>query len=255
MNKCFLVLLCLTVLYSVGSALCPFSARYNVSWDTRALAWTVDKVLVPELSVAGCRIGLFNVTSGGGDFFISSRPCSEGTKYALSRKEGVTNNACTPPCTTAFNLTSGYYFYCSSVYKSSSAGVLNVLECNNLPNYRCIKVVGCGWGSDNKCKTCIDAKTKSDCNKISNCTWCVSDGVCLHEKSGACRSQIAKNSTVASWIWLLITLIALFVLIAVMLTLFLSERQFKKRWAAVCKTDKDFAEVGKGANDGLVASD
>jgi len=79
--------------------------------------------------------------------------------------------------------------------------------------------------------------------------------VCLHKNSNACRAQRELERSVASWVWLLIALIALVLLLAVFLTLFLAERGFKKRWSAMSKMDKDFAEVGKGANDGLSATD
>jgi len=125
-----------------------------------------------------------------------------------------------------------------------------------MASYRCGKIIGCGYDEDEqKCQACIDAKNRGDCEKLENCTWCKADEVCLHEKSGACRAQIERDSGVASWVWLLITLCALLVLIAVLLTLFISERNFRQRWAAIAKADKDFAEVGKGANDGLMATD
>jgi len=218
------------------------------------LSWSVDDSVLPDLTVAGNKIALFNITDGPGEFFLSTKSCNYGFEYAISRKDGVTNNACTPPCTLAMSLSTGYYFYCSSIPDSSS-GVIHVLECDKLANYRCGKVTGCGWStSDSKCKACIDAKNRDDCEALENCTWCEGDSVCLHEKSNACRGIVEKDRAVPSWVWLLITLCALVVLVAVMVTLFLSERGFRKRWAAISKTDKDFAEVGKGANDGLYAN-
>jgi len=249
----FIAVVCL--FYTV-CAECPFSTRINVTWDTTALGWALDGELVPEVTVAAGKIGLFNVTSGVGGFYISSKDCSFDTQYALSRSEGVTNNACFPPCTVAFNLTTGYYYLCSTSLRDSTSSVLHVLDCPKMAKYRCGKVVGCGMNTDdNKCEACIEAKNRGDCEKLENCTWCKADEVCLHEKSGACRAQIERDSGVASWVWLLITLCALLVLIAVLLTLFISERNFRQRWAAIAKADKDFAEVGKGANDGLMATD
>jgi len=253
MYKTFSVLalvVCVTV------AAHPFSAYHNISWDSDALAWRVDDEVLGEINVAGGQIALFNITAGGGDFFISSRSCALGNNYALSRKDGVTNNACTPPCVVAMNLTTGSYFYCSSLYPNTATGLLFVLNCDECSKRTCDGVVGCGYNSEaKKCVSCISAKTEGDCEKISACEWCKTEDMCLHRDSGACRAPIARERAVASWVWLLITLCALLVLIAVVLTLFLSEASFKKRWATLSKTDKDFAEVGRGNNDGLLATD
>ena len=102
---------------------------------------------------------------------------------------------------------------------------------------------------------CISETTEDGCKKLNGCEWCDTDEVCLDKESGACRKPIARERAVESWVWLLITVCALLVLIAVVLTLFISEITFKKRWATLAKTDKDFAVVGRGNNDGLFATD
>jgi len=257
MNKATSLSLSIVLLFSVAMATSPFYARFNVTWDSIGLQWLINnKSVGDELSVASGEIGLFNVTSGTSDFFISSVDCSSGTTNALSRKDGVTNNACTPPCTVAYKLQPGYYSYCSTLKAVTTSGTLHALECKKLQAFRCAKVIGCGWNNDtSKCGSCFEATKRKDCEKMSNCTWCDNEGVCLHEKSGACRALVVRERAVASWVWLLITLIAIFVLFAVFATLFLAELGFKKRWAEMSKADKDFAEVGKGANDGLFATD
>ena len=118
-------------LICVAHAYCPFSANFNVSWDTTALGWIVNGEFMPEVTVAGGEIGIFNVSSSAGKFYLATRSCD--TRYALSRKEGVTNNACTPPCTVAFNLTSNYYYMCSSAFSDSTSGVLHVLGLLSYP--------------------------------------------------------------------------------------------------------------------------
>jgi len=256
MKKAVSVCLSLVFLFSVALATCPFSARFDVSWDSIGMGWNVNETLFPMLRVAGSRTGLFNITSGTSSFYISSKDCSFGPDFALTRADGVTNNVCTPPCTVAYNLNVGYYFYCSSLASVKNSGTLHVLQCQNAPNFRCSQVIGCGWDEDQgKCGVCFDQKSSSDCKKLTGCSWCSTDDVCLDEDSGACREPINGERAVASWVWLLITVCALVVLVAVMLTLFLMERGFQKRWATIAKTDKDFAEVGKGANDGLFATD
>jgi len=243
----FILLVC------VACATHEFSNINSVSWDGDGLAWRVNDDLLGEVNVAANQIVLFNVTGGGGDFFISDRACSLGSNYALSRRDGVTNNACTPPCVVAMNLTTGSYFYCSSLYPHTASGLIFVLSCDECSKRVCKSVVGCGLNSENKCSACLSAKTKEDCGKLASCEWCNTDEICLHQDSGACRAPIPRQRSVVSWVWLLITVCALVVLIAVILTLFVSEASFKRRWASIAKTDKDFAEVGRGNNDGLLA--
>jgi len=245
----------LMLIVGVVCATHEFNSLNNVTWDSDALAWVMNGELLGEVTVAGDQISLFNISSGGGDFFISTSDCSLGSVFALSRKDGVTNNACTPPCVLALKLNTGSYYYCSTLPHTES-GQLYVLGCANCSKRTCKSVVGCGLNTEtNKCSDCLSAKTKDDCEKLSACEWCNTDEVCLHQDSGSCRAPIPRERAVASWVWLLITVCALFVLIAVVLTLFISEASFKKRWATLAKTDKDFAEVGKGTNDGLFATD
>jgi len=256
MYKTTCVLALIGFLMGAAAATHPFSSYHEVSWDSASLAWRVDDVLLGEINAAAHSIVLLNITSGGGEFFISERHCALGSQYALSRKNGVTNNACTPPCTMAMNLSAMPYFYCSSRYPENTAGIVIVSECGDCSSRICGNVVGCGWSSDDKkCVECTNAKTRGDCSKISACSWCETDEVCLHENSGVCRPAIARVRAVASWVWLLITVCALVVLIAVVITLFLNEASFKKRWATLAKTDKEFAEIGRGNNDGLLATD
>jgi len=245
----------LLLIVSVAFGAHVFSAYHNVTWDSTELAWRVNGATLGEINVAAGQIALFNITAGGGDFFISNRDCSLGTNYALSRKDGVTNNACTPPCVVAMNLTTGSYFYCSSLYPDTAMGLLFVLGCDQCSKRTCTNVVGCGLNSENKCSECIAAKTTEDCEKLSACEWCDTDEMCLHKDSAACRSVIARERAVPSWVWFLITICALLVLLAVFCTLFFSEASFKKRWALLARTDTDFAEVGRGNNDGLLATD
>lgn len=245
------------VLLSVVVAKHPFSSYHNVTWNSTSNSWNMDGISLGEISAAGGKIVLINVTTpGGGDFYISSTHCGSGARYALTRKEGVTNNYCKTPCVLAMNLTTGSYFYCSSLYPMSAAGFVFVMNCDECSRRTCSDVIGCGWSSStSKCTDCISAKTKSECSTISSCSWCDVDGVCLHEKSGACRQAIPRVRVTASWVWLVITLCALLILIAVFITLFLTEANFKKRWASLSKVDKEFAEIGRGNNDGLGATD
>jgi len=256
MNKIVSVLLPLALVFCAALASCPFSVRYDVSWDPSVYSWVVNGEVQPMLEVVGGQVNLFNISSGGGgDFFIStSSKCNE-TNYALGRKDNVTNNACTPPCTVAFNLTSGHYFYCSSVFRDIS-GYMQVLECNSLSSFRCGLVTGCGWSkSDRKCKACHEITSEDSCGDYSGCEWCPGDEVCLDKESNACRDMIELDRPMPSWVWLFLALFILVVLIIVFAILFLAERGFKQRWSAMSKMDKDFAEVGKGANDGLSATD
>ena len=102
----------------------------------------------------------------------------------------------------------------------------------------------------------MSATTANDCKKLSSvCAWCDHDKVCLHVNSTACRAPVPRNRAVASWVWLLITICALVVVCAVILTLFLTEASFKSRWTAMSTTDSDFAVVGRGNKDGLFATD
>jgi len=256
MNKTTSVLIFLALVFCVTLASCPFNARFNVTWDPVSLRWAINDDVQPMLEVVGSKVNIFNITdSAGGDFFISStRFCNE-THNALGRKNNVTNNACTPPCTIAFNLTAGHYFYCSSRF-SDTSGYIHVVDCDSLNIYRCNSVIGCSKSeSDKKCHSCSDASSEDSCNELSACKWCPGDEICLHKDSNACRAQIELDRFMPSWVWFVIAVCALIVLIAVFLTLFLSERSFHERWSALSKMDKDFAEVGKGANDGLSATD
>jgi len=253
MSKTVFVLLLLAFLLSVTKAGCPFSTRINVTWDTYNSGWVLNGVYSPDIYVAGGELTLFNITSGSGVFFLSTKPCDKKIQYALTREDGVTNNACIPPCTITANFSRGLFYYCSSLLPKSAT--IETTICEGTSRIFCPRYTGCGQNGDNECKSCFAAKSRGECSKISGCSWCPGDGVCLHENSGACRGQIEIERSVASWVWLLITLCAFFVLIAVIITLFISEHSFQSRWAAIAKTDKDFAEVGKGANDGLMATD
>lgn len=256
MNKIVSVLIALAFVVCAGLASCPFSVRYNVNWDTSVYGWRINDDVQPLIEVVGGQVSIFNVSNGGGgEFFLSSGMDCEDTVFALGRKDNVTNNGCTPPCTVAFNLTTGHYFYCSSSFRDIN-GYLHVVECSNVNQYHCDSVIGCGWSSSSKkCRACHEISSEDSCKGYSGCKWCPGDEVCLHKNSNACRAQRELERSVASWVWLLIALIALVLLLAVFLTLFLAERGFKKRWSAMSKMDKDFAEVGKGANDGLSATD
>jgi len=255
MIKIVTVLLSLAFLFGVGLASCPFDARFDVHWDTSVSRWIVNDELMPDIEVIGNKLILFNVTeSGGNSFFISFRHGCNDTKTVLSRKNNVTNNACTPPCSVSFKLPTEQYSYCSPIFRGYTAGYLQVIDCEGLSETHCATVIGCGW-HDKKCQPCTDASSEKDCEKLDHCSWCPGDEVCLHEKSNACRDQIERDRPVPGWVWLLITLVALFLLIVIFLILFLTERRFQSRWAAMSKMDKDFAEVGRGANDGLSATD
>jgi len=259
MHKTIITTLFLGVVAYLAIAETPeFSAIFNVTWDKDSLAWRVNKDVSSELNIAGDKIALFNVSSGSGSdvFFISPNQCSQGARYASSRKDGVTNNACTPPCVVAMKVQSGSFFYCSSIFPETSTGLIFVQNCDECSKKFCSKTIGCGYnGEEKKCVDCLSATSEEDCQKLSACSWCETDGICLHKDSGACRSIVARDRPVPSWVWLVITLIALTALVIVFLTLFLKEASFKKRWESLAKTDKDYAEVGRGNTDGLFATD
>jgi len=253
MSKVVLSVVFLGLLVCCSVTAHEFSSYFAVTWDSTALGWRLNDAQ-GDVSVAANTIALFNITESAGTFFLSSKACSLGINHAYSRADNVTNNACTPPCVIAAKLSSGTHFFCSSLYPDN--GFVYAYDCAGLSKRMCSSYVGCGYSSEtSKCTECIGAKTSKDCDKISGCAWCKNEEMCLHENSTACRAPIPRERAVASWVWLLITVCALVVLIAVVLTLFLSEASFKSRWAAMAKVDTEFAEVGRGTKDGLSATD
>jgi len=246
-------------LMSAALAFHEFAAVYTVIWDDINMKYTTtNKDLQGKIKFVSERVVLFNVTAGSGAFYITHDFCSDGPKTALTRASlygGVTNNVCNPPCVVAANLSNGIYSFCSSVYGGDSGRVV-VQGCTESSSRTCGQYIGCGLSSETgDCIDCLSAKSSKECGKIKYCAWCSHDEMCVHENSTSCRAPVPRNRPVASWVWLLITVCALVVLIAVVITMFLAEASFKSRWAAMAKTDTDFAELGRGNKDGLSATD
>jgi len=242
MNKVALVLVSLASVFCMSLASCPFSAGFDVSWD--GYRWIVNKESQPSINVIAGEVNIFNISTGSSEFFITSHFNCSDIKSILGRKDNVTNNACTPPCTVAMKLVAGQYYYCSNS-PNSVPGSISVLECDKLTRPFCGKVIGCGLADNSECKACSSADSKKSCEKISDCEWCDGDKICLHKNSGVCRARIERDRSVASWVWLLITLCGLLVLVAIFATLFITERNFKARWAAMSKADSDLLRLAR----------